>query len=106
MEKEKKKIARMPSDEMLCDLADLYKIFGDTTRIKILYLLFKSETCVGDIAEQLHMTDSAVSHQLKILRSNKLIKSRREGKTVYYSLDDEHVSSIIDMGIEHLKEKN
>ena len=86
------------------DLAELFKVFGDSTRIKILYVLFESELCVCDIAQLLGMTQSAVSHQLRILKSNKLVKFRREGKTVFYSLDDDHVRSILSLGMEHLDE--
>lgn len=95
----------IPGDNALCDLADLYKIFGDTTRIKILYALFESELCVCAIAELLGMTQSAISHQLQILRRNKLVSTRREGKTVYYSLADNHVATILDCGMEHLLEE-
>ena len=94
----------MPSDELLCDLSDLFKVFGDTTRIKILYALFESELCVCAIADLLKMEQSAISHQLKVLKNNKLVGSRREGKTVYYYLLDEHVRSIIGQGYEHLTE--
>ncbi len=94
----------MPPDEILYDLADLFKIFGDTTRIKILYCLFEKEMCVGDIAEVLGVTQTAVSHQLRILKTNKLVKFRKDGKLVYYSLSDEHVTNIIDLGMEHLEE--
>ena len=94
----------MPDEELLYDLAELYKVFGDTTRIKILYVLFEAEMCVGDIAELLNASPSAVSHQLRVLKANKLVKFRRDGKTVYYSLADEHVRTIIDMGMEHLCE--
>ncbi len=96
--------ARLPKDEALSDLADLFKLFGDTTRIKILYLLFENELCVCDIATLLNMTQSAISHQLKILKQSKLIKYRREGKTVFYSLADDHVHTIIAQGSEHLGE--
>lgn len=96
--------ADMPDEEMLYDLAELYKIFGDTTRIKILYVLFESELCVCDIAQLLNMTQSAISHQLRVLKQSKLVKFRREGKTVYYSLADDHVRTIIGMGMEHLCE--
>ncbi len=96
--------ALLPTDETLCDLADLFKLFSDTTRIKILYLLFERELCVCDIAALLNMTQSAISHQLKVLKSYKLIKYRREGKIVFYSLADEHVRSIIAQGTEHLNE--
>ena len=101
------KLARenMPKDELLCDLGDLFKIFGDTTRIKILYLLFESELCVLDMTELLGMEQSAVSHQLKILKDAKLIASRREGKMNVYFLSDDHVRSIIGQGFEHLTEE-
>ena len=95
----------MPNDELLCDLGDLFKIFGDTTRIKILYSLFESELCVCAIAELLNMEQSAISHQLKILRNAKLVSCRREGKTNMYALADEHVRSIIGQGYEHLTEE-
>lgn len=94
----------LPSEDDLYDLAELFKVFGDSTRIKILYVLFESELCVCDIAQLLGMTQSAVSHQLRILKSNKLVKFRREGKTVFYSLDDDHVRSILSLGMEHLDE--
>lgn len=95
---------QLPPDEKLYDLAELFKIFGDSTRIKILYALFESEMCVCDIAKLLNLTQSAISHQLRTLKAGKLVKARREGKTVYYSLDDEHVRSIIDQGMEHVEE--
>ena len=94
----------LPRDELLCDLADLFKIFGDSTRIKILYGLFESELCVCAIAELLGMSQSAISHQLKVLRDAHLVASRREGKTVYYALADEHVRLMIGQGFEHLTE--
>lgn len=94
----------MPDDESLYDLAELFKVFGDTTRIRILYTLFKSEMCVCDIAEILSMTQSAISHQLRVLKQAKLVKSRREGKQIIYSLDDAHIGSIIRMGLEHIME--
>ncbi len=96
--------SQMPEDELLCDLGDLFKVFGDTTRIKILYSLFESELCVCAIAELLGMTQSAISHQLKVLKDAKLVRSRREGKTVYYSLADDHVSLIIGQGYNHITE--
>ncbi|MBQ7706426.1 MAG: helix-turn-helix transcriptional regulator [Lachnospiraceae bacterium] len=95
----------MPEEEILYDLAELFKVFGDTTRIKILYTLFEAEMCVCDIAEILNMTQSAISHQLKILKNAKLVKSRRDGKQIIYALDDEHVGSIIKMGMEHIEER-
>ena len=94
----------MPSDELLIDLADLYKVFGDYSRVRIMYILLQEELCVQDIATSLDMTQSAVSHQLKILKQNKLVHARREGKSISYSLADEHVSNILDMGREHLEE--
>lgn len=104
-EKTVEKIKReMPDDITLCDLAELYKVFGDSTRIKILYTLFDDEMCVCDIAELLGMTLSAISHQLRILKGAKLVKFRREGKTVFYSLADDHVHTIIGQGIDHIME--
>ena len=94
----------IPEEDKLCDLADLFKVFGDSTRIKILSCLKLSELCVNDIALSLNMTISAVSHQLRILKTNKLIKSRKQGKEVYYSLDDDHVEKIIDCGLDHINE--
>lgn len=94
----------LPDDEVLYDLAELFRVFGDSTRIKILYTLFESELCVGDIAQVLGMTQSSVSHQLRVLKSSKLVKFRREGKAVFYSLDDEHVRSMIALGLEHVEE--
>ena len=93
---------QMPDEDDLYDLAELYKVFGDSTRIKILYVLFEQEVCVCDLAQLLGMTQSAVSHQLRILKNNKLVKFRREGKTVFYALDDDHVRSILKLGMEHL----
>ena len=95
----------LPHDDLLCDLGDLFKIFGDTTRIKILYSLFEHELCVCAIAELLSMEQSAISHQLRILKNAKLVNSRREGKTNLYSLADDHVRSIIGQGYEHLTEE-
>ncbi|MDD6308095.1 MAG: metalloregulator ArsR/SmtB family transcription factor [Clostridia bacterium] len=94
----------MPPDEILYDLAELYKIFGDSTRIRILYALFETELCVCDIAALLTMTVSAISHQLRILKQAKLVRFRRVGKTVFYALADEHVRTIIGQGMEHLYE--
>ena len=95
---------KMPEDGALYDLAELFKVFGDSTRIRILYVLFESEMCVCDIAQLLSMTQSAISHQLRILKQSKLVKSRREGKSVFYSLADSHVYSIINQGFEHISE--
>lgn len=94
----------MPDDEILYDLAELYKVFGDSTRIKILYSLFDEELCVCDIAAVLGMTSSAVSHQLRVLKQAHLVRSRRDGKAIFYSLSDSHVRSIIGQGIEHIEE--
>ena len=96
--------ADMPADELLQDLGDLFKVFGDTTRIKIMYALYEDEMCVCAIAELIGMTQSAVSHQLKALKAANLVASRREGKTIYYRLSDDHVKSIIAQGYEHLTE--
>ena len=95
----------MPTDELLFDLSDLFKIFGDATRIKILYSLFESEMCVCAIADLLGMTQSAISHQLKTLKDANLVANRREGKTIYYFLSDDHVRTIISKGFEHLIEE-
>ncbi len=94
----------MPSEDSLYDLAELFKVFGDSTRIRILYVLFESEVCVCDLAETLHMTQSAISHQLKILKQSHLVKNRREGKSIFYSLADEHVRLILNQGMEHINE--
>ena len=95
---------QLPDEEKLYDLAELFKIFGDSTRIRILYALFEAEMCVCDIAELLRMTQSAISHQLRILKQAKLVKNRREGKIVFYSLADDHVRRIINQGMEHIGE--
>lgn len=95
---------KMPKDEELFDLAELFKVFGDSTRIKILNALLVSEMCVCDIAGILNMTQSAVSHQLRNLKNARLIKNRKEGKTVFYSLADSHVVAILSQGIEHIEE--
>lgn len=100
----KKVIETMPEQEDLDDIADLFKVFGDSTRVKILYTLMKSELCVCDIAEVLGMTQSAISHQLKSLKQAKLIKNRRDGKQILYSLDDDHVHSMLELAMGHLKE--
>jgi len=97
-------LADMPEEETLYDLAELFKVFGDSTRIKILYALFEAELCVGDIAQLLGLTQTAVSHQLRVLRTNKLVKGRKEGKIVFYSLDDDHVRTMIGQGMEHVNE--
>lgn len=97
---------KLPPDENLFRLADLFKVFGDTTRIRILYALFESELCVCAISELIGMTQSATSHQLKVLKDSELVGSRREGKTIYYFLADDHVRSIINQGYEHITEGN
>ena len=94
----------MPEEEILYDLAELFKIFGDSTRIKILYVLFESEMCVFDISQLLNMSMSAISHQLRILKQAQLVKFRREGKTVFYSLADDHVRTILGNGMDHMCE--
>lgn len=96
--------ARMPEEEILYDLAELFKVFGDSTRIKILYVLLQSEMCVCDIASILKLSQSAISHQLRVLKQSQLVKYRREGKTVLYSLADGHVQTILDQGLNHIQE--
>ena len=95
---------KMPEESELYELADLFKVFGDSTRIKILYVLFENEMCVYDIANILNMTQSAISHQLRILKQNRLVRFRKEGKTVLYTLADEHVFTILRQGIEQIEE--
>lgn len=95
---------KMPDETVLQELANFYKVFGDPTRIKILFVLFQSELCVCDLAEVLNMTQSAISHQLRLLKQMKLVKNRREGKTVFYSLADGHIQTILDQGMEHISE--
>jgi DNA-binding transcriptional ArsR family regulator len=95
----------LPTDELLSDLSDLFKLFGDTTRMKILFSLFESEMCVCAIAELLGMTQSAISHQLKILKDANLVGNRREGKTIFYFLSDDHVRTIVAQGFDHLIEE-
>ena len=102
----KKVKEQLQSEEIITELAVFYKIFSDTTRIKILYALDKSDLCVCDISALLNMSISAVSHQLKILRDSYLVKTKREGKVIYYSLADEHVQKMIECGLEHILEKN
>ena len=97
-------IDKMPEESELYDLADLFKVLGDSTRIKILYALYENEMCVYDIANILNMTQSAISHQLRILKQNRLVKYRKEGKTVLYTLADQHVFTILSQGIEHVEE--
>lgn len=97
-------LGEMPDDETLYDLAELFKVFGDSTRIRILYALFEAELCVCDISKLLGLTQSAVSHQLRVLKNSRLVKFRREGKTVFYALADGHVRRIIAQGMDHIKE--
>ncbi len=94
----------LPDDDILYDLADLFRIFADSSRIKILYALYESELCVGAITQILGMTQSAVSHQLRTLKQAKLVKYRRDGKTIFYSLADDHVVTILAQGMEHIEE--
>ena len=94
----------MPGEDTLYDLTELFRIFGDSTRIRILYVLFEAEMCVCDIAALLGMTQSAISHQLRALKNARLVTSRRDGKTVFYSLADDHVKTIINQGMEHILE--
>ena len=94
----------LPDEELLYDLADLFKVFSDTTRIKILFCLMGRDLCVADIADETGTTQSAVSHQLRVLKDSKLVRFRREGKTVFYALDDDHVRSILSMGMDHIEE--
>ncbi|MCR5627595.1 MAG: metalloregulator ArsR/SmtB family transcription factor [Lachnospiraceae bacterium] len=95
---------KLPEEDEMYDLAELFKVFGDSTRIKILFVLFETDICVCDLAACLNMTQSAISHQLKVLKVSKLVKSRREGKSVIYSLADDHVRTIIGQGREHIEE--
>ncbi|MCR4608698.1 MAG: metalloregulator ArsR/SmtB family transcription factor [Eubacterium sp.] len=99
-----KVLENQPDDEYLYDLSELFKIFGDSTRIKILYAMFDTELNVGDMAKILNLSQSSVSHQLRILKDAKLVKFRRDGKSMYYSLDDEHVRMILSLGMEHVEE--
>lgn len=95
----------MPQEETLYDLAELFKVLGDTTRVRIIYALFQSEMCVCDIAALLNMNQSAISHQLRVLKQTRLVKNRRDGKIVYYSLDDDHIKNIFDQGLLHINER-
>ena len=100
----KKVLDSQPAEKYLYDLAELFKVFGDSTRIRILYALFESELCVGDMAQLLGISQSAVSHQLKILKDAKLVRFRRDGKIIFYMLDDDHVRTMLSMGMEHVEE--
>ncbi len=95
---------KLPPETELYNLAELFKVFGDSTRIRILFVLFEAEVCVCDLAHALNMTQSAISHQLRILKQNKLVKNRREGKSIFYSLADDHVRTIIAQGLDHITE--
>ena len=97
-------IIHKPDEAELSDLSDLFKVFGDETRFKILFALFEKELCVGDIAESLNISQSAISHQLKLLKQSRLVKGRRDGKLIFYSLADDHVSTVIAQGLEHVNE--
>ena len=97
-------LALMPAEDQLYDLAELFKVFGDSTRIKILYALFEAEMCVCDIAQLLNMTSTAVSHQLRMLKQVRLVKTRRDGKVRYYSLADEHIQKMFQVAFEHIME--
>lgn len=101
----KQVLEAMPEEDDLYSLADFFKVFADSTRIRILYVLLCSETCVCDIAQLLNMTQPAISHQLRILKQMDLVKTRRDGKTVFYSLADDHIASILRMGMEHICEE-
>ena len=94
----------MPQDDLIYDLAEFYKVFADSTRMKIIYALMENELCVCDIAAIVGTTQSAISHQLRILKQAKLVKYKKDGKVVYYSLDDEHIAEIVKKGREHIEE--
>lgn len=96
--------AQMPPESQLADVAELFKIFGDLTRVRIIFVLFQHEECVMDIAQKLEMTQSAISHQLRVLKQSRLVTSRREGKTIFYALADSHISSIFGQALEHIQE--
>ena len=100
----KKTINELPDDELIADLSDMFKIFGDQTRVKILMALESGELCVCDIAAVMNMSQSAISHQLRVLKQSNIVKTRREGKVVYYSISDDHVKEIFDMAIVHVQE--
>ena len=96
--------AQMPPESQLADVAELFKIFGDLTRVRIIFVLFQHEECVMDMAQKLEMTQSAISHQLRVLKQSRLVTSRREGKTIFYALDDAHIEGILSQGMEHVTE--
>lgn len=95
---------KMPEEEPLYDLAELFKVFGDSTRIRIIWALFESDMSVSDIANLLNMTQSAISHQLRVLKNSRLVRYKKSGKTVYYSLNDDHIKQIFELGMEHIME--
>ena len=99
-------ISTLPSDDESERLAELFKNFGDATRIRILYALYEEEICVNDLSELLNMSQPAISHQLRILKQSRLIRSRREGRLIYYSLADEHVRNLLSVGMEHVTEED
>ncbi len=105
IDKVKKVKEKMPSDEIIFELSELYKVFGDSTRMKIISALLEDELCVGDIAYIASSTQSAISHQLRVLKQAKLVKYRKDGKTVYYSLDDEHINQLFNIAKDHIEEK-
>ncbi len=105
MEEDKKYNKNYKNEILIAEVADLFKIFGDSSRIKILYTMQNGKICVSDIADSVNMTQSAVSHQLRLLKQSNLVKAQKEGKIVYYSLDDDHVKSILDVGMEHIIER-
>lgn len=104
IEKENKEIQNIPNDDNIFNLSELFKILGDPTRIRIIYCIYKKEMCVCEIAESINMSHSSVSHQLKNLKQARLVKVKKEGKEVYYSLNDEHIEKIFSLGLEHIKE--
>lgn len=95
---------KMPDEELLYDLAEFFKVFGDSTRIKIIWALFEADMCVCDIAKLLNMSQSAISHQLRVLKNSRLVRYKKSGKTVYYSLNDDHIERIFELGMEHIME--
>ena len=95
----------LPTAEIINDLSDVFKVFGDSTRIKILWVLFSSEKCVADICDRLGMSQSAISHQLKVLKEARLVTSRRDGKNTFYSLADEHIQEMFKVAFEHIMEE-
>lgn len=100
----KKAVNELPDDELIADLSDMFKIFGDQTRVKILMALESGELCVCDIAAVMDMSQSAISHQLRVLKQSNIVKTRREGKVVYYSISDDHVKEIFDIAMVHVQE--